>query len=54
MEVVTISIYVTPVTSSLIIWLMFMVEIPGVTTTPMVRVLWGASEASSDGSCVCR
>ena len=53
-EVVTVSIYVTPVASSLMMWLMLMVEILGVATTPMDRVLWGASKAISDGSCVCR
>ena len=48
------SIYVTPIASSLMIWLMLMVEIPGVATTPMDRVSWGASEAISNGSFVCR
>ena len=48
------SIYVTPVASSLMIQLMLMVEILGVVTTPMDRVLWGTSEATSDGSCICR
>ena len=54
MEVVTMSPYVTPVASSFMIWLMLMVEIPGVTTIPMGRELWGASEAISNGSSVCR
>ena len=54
MEVVTISIYMTPIASSLIMQLMLMVEIPGVTTTPIDRVSWGTSEASSNGSCVHR
>ena len=54
MEVVTISIYVTPIPSSLIIWLMLMVEILGVATTPMERVSWATSEAISNGSCVHR
>ena len=54
MEVVTVSIYVTPITSSLMMRLILMVEIPGVTTTPMDRVSWGASEAISNGSGVCR
>ena len=48
-EVVTMSIYVTPIASSLMMWLILMVEILGVTTTPMDRVSWGASEASSEG-----
>ena len=50
MEVVTMSIYVTPVTSSLMMWLVLMVEIWGVTTTPMDMVPWGASKAISKGS----
>ena len=54
MEVVTISIYVSPIASSLIMQLVVMVEILGVTTTPMDRVLWGTSEVSSDGSCIHR
>ena len=48
------SIYVTPVTSSLMIWLVLMVEILGVATTPMDRVSWGTSEAICNGSCICR
>ena len=48
------SIYVTPITSSPIIQLMLMVEILGVITTPMDRVLWNASEANSNCSCFCR
>ena len=35
-------------------WLILMVEILGVTTTPMDRVSWGASEAISNGSGVHR
>ena len=50
MEVVTVSIYVKPVASSLMLWPVLMVEILGVATTVMDRVLWGASEAISDGS----
>ena len=53
-EVVTMSIYVTPVASSLMMLLVLMVEIPGVTTTLMDRVPWGASEAISNGSGVHR
>ena len=48
------SIYVTPIASSLMMQLILMVEILGVATTPMDRVLWGASEAPSNGSGVCR
>ena len=48
------SIYVTPIASSLMMQLVFMVEIPGVTTTPMDRVFWGASEAIFEGCGVCR
>ena len=44
------SIYVTPVTSSLMMQLILMVEILGVTTTPMDMVPWGVSEAISRGS----
>ena len=43
-------IYVTPVASSLMMWLILMVEILGVTTTPMDMVPWGTSEAISKGS----
>ena len=46
------SIYVTPIASSLMILLMLMVEILGVAITPIERVSWGTSEAISDGSCV--
>ena len=35
-------------------WLVLMVEILGVTTSPMDRVLWDASEAIFNGSGVCR
>ena len=48
------SIYVTPVASSLMMQLILMLEILGVTITPMDRVLWSASEAISNGSGVCR
>ena len=44
------SIYVTPVASSLMMQLILMVEILGVTTTPMGMVPWGTSEAISKGS----
>ena len=54
MEVVTVSIYVTPIASSLMMQLILTVEILGVTTTPMDRVLWSASEAISEGSGVHR
>ena len=43
------SIYVTPVTSSLMIQLVLMVEILGVTTTPKDMVPWDVSEAISKG-----
>ena len=48
------SIYVMPIASSLLIWLILMVEIPGVVTTPMDRELGDASEALSDGLCLLR
>ena len=48
------SIYVTPVASSLMMQLVLMVEIPGVATTPIDMVPWGASEAISKGSGICR
>ena len=54
MEVVTMSTYVTPVTSSLMVQLMLMVEILGVATIPMGIASWGASEAISNGSSVHR
>ena len=54
MEVVTMSMYVTPVVSSLMMQLVLMVEILGVTTTPMDMVLRGASEAISNSSGVHR
>ena len=43
------SIYETPVASSLMMWLILMVEIPGFATTPMDMVPWGTSEAISKG-----
>ena len=48
------SIYVTPVALSLMMWLILMVEIPGVTTTPMAMVPRGTSEATSNSSGVHR
>ena len=54
MEVVTVSIYVTPVVLSLVMWLVLMVEILGVTTTPMDMVPRGASEAIPNSSGVHR
>ena len=48
------SIYVTPIASSLMMQLVPMVEILGVTTTPMDMVPWGTSEAFSGGCGVCR
>ena len=46
--------YVTPVASSLTMWLVLMVKILGVTTTPMDMVTRGTSEATSNSSGVCR
>ena len=54
MEVVTASIYVTPVVSSLVMQLVLMVVIPGVTTNPMGMVPRGTSRATSTSSGVCR
>ena len=54
MEVVTISIYVMPVALSLMMWLVLMVEIPGVATNSMGMVPRGASRATSTSSGVCR
>ena len=48
------SIYIIPITSSLMMQLVLMVEIPGVATTPMDMVPWGTSEAISNGSGVRR
>ena len=47
------SMYVTPVASSLIMWLMLMVEILGVATSPMGMVPRGALRATSSSSGVC-
>ena len=54
MEVVTVSMYVTPVASSLMMQLILMVEIPGVATTPMGKVPRGTSRATSTSSGVHR
>ena len=54
MEVVTVSIYVTPVVSSLVMRLVLMVEIQGVATNPMGMVPRGTSRATSTSSGVCR
>ena len=54
MEVVTVSMYVMPVASSLMMWLILMVEILGVATTPMGMVPRGTSRATSTSSGVCR
>ena len=54
MEVVSVSMYVTLVASSLMMRLVLMVEIPGVTTTPMGMVPRGASEVTYNSSGVCR
>ena len=54
MEVVTVSMYVTPVASSLMMWLVLMVEILGVTTTPMGMVPRRNSRATSISSGVHR
>ena len=53
-EVVTVSMYVTPVDSSLMMWLILMVEIPGVATSPMGMVPRGASRGTSTSSGVHR
>ena len=49
-EVVMVSTYVTPVTSSLMMWLVLTLEIPGVTTSPMGMVPMGASRSTSMSS----
>ena len=48
------SMYVMPVASSLMMQLILMVEILGVTTTPMGMVPRGTSRATSTNSGVCR
>ena len=53
-EVVTVSMYVTPVDSSLTMQLELMVEIPGVTTSPMGMVPRGTSRGTSTSSGVHR
>ena len=47
MEVVMVSMYVTPIASSLMMWLVLTVEIPGVTTSQMGMVPMGASRSTS-------
>ena len=54
MEVVTVSMYVMPVDSSLMMWLILMVEILGVTTSPMGMVPRGASRGTPTSSDVHR
>ena len=52
-DVVTVSMYVTPVASSFMMWLILMVEILGGDTTPMDMVPRGASEATNSSG-ICR
>ena len=54
MEVVTVSMYVTPVASSLTMWLMLTIDIPGAATTPKGMVPRGSSRATSTSSGVHR
>ena len=51
MEVVTVSMYVMPIASSLMIQLELMLEIPGVTTSPMDMEMMGASTSMGSGIC---
>ena len=53
-EVVTVSMYIMPVASSLMIQLALIEEISGVAITPMDMAPRGASEATSTSSGVCR
>ena len=54
MEVVMVSRYVTPVTSSFTMWLALILEIPGVTTSLMGMVPMGASRSTSTSSGICK
>ena len=49
-----VSTYVTPVTSSLTMWLVLTLEIPGVTTSLMGMVPMGASRSTSTSFGVCK
>ena len=46
-EVVTVSIYVTPVCSSLMIWLVLMLVIPGAATSSTGKIPTGSSRSTS-------
>ena len=54
MEVVMVSTYVMPVTSSFMLLLVLTLEIPGVTTSPMGMVPMGASRSTSTSSGICK
>ena len=54
MEVVMVSMYVTPVASSLMMWLVLIVETPGVTTSPMGMVAMGAWRSTATSSGICK
>ena len=54
MEVVMVSRYVMPVTSSFTMWLALILEIPGVTTSLMGMVPMGASRSNSTSSSICK
>ena len=54
MEVVTVSMQVTPVTSSLMMWLVLTIDILGAATTPKGMVPRGSSRATSTSSGICR
>ena len=53
-EVVTVSMYVIPVASSLMMWLMLTIDILGANNTPKGMVPRGGSRATSTSSGVCR
>ena len=53
-EVVMVSTYVMPVTSSLTMQLVLTLEIPGVATSPMGMVPMGASRSTSMSSGICK
>ena len=53
-EVVTVSTYIMPVTSSITMQLVFTLEIPGVATSPMGMVPMGASRSTSTSSSICK
>ena len=50
MEVVMVSMYVMPITWSLTMWLVLILEIPGVATSPMGMVPIGALRSTSTSS----